>query len=263
MPLVLSVVSAAGRILSERRGEDETWLVHRPTYEDGDSLVIESSETNQFVLIQMDDAMEPALLFLKDKRFELPIPFDGRRAAHSPRAFAGEMHRLHARKALPAEIAARRNLAFNPYDHHDNTSLFPHAEANVETRGEAGFAARNAIDGQKANDDHGSWPYTSWGINQDPDAELTLRFGRPVAIDEVVLYLRADFPHDAWWRRATLGFSDGSDLGADLSKTGEAQRIAFSPKTVEWLSLGKLIKADDPSPFPALTQIECWGREAA
>ena len=44
--------------------------------------------------------------------------------------------------------------------------------ANVETRGEAVFAARNAIDGIYENDAHGIWPYQSWGINRDPNAAL-------------------------------------------------------------------------------------------
>lgn len=58
------------------------------------------------------------------------------------------------------------------------------------------FAARNAIDGVVANDSHGRWPYESWGINMQDDAELTLDFGRAVDFDRIVLYTRADFPHD-------------------------------------------------------------------
>ena len=48
------------------------------------------------------------------------------------------------------------------------------ASANVETRGESVFAARNAIDGVKANRSHGAWPFESWGINRQDDAQLTL-----------------------------------------------------------------------------------------
>jgi hypothetical protein len=33
-------------------------------------------------------------------------------------------------------------------------------------------------------------------------------------------------------------------------------------KGIEWIKLGNLIKADDPSPFPALTQIEVYGTES-
>lgn len=53
----------------------------------------------------------------------------------------------------------------NPYDSHETKGIYPHAQANVETRGEAVFAARNAIDGVFANWSHGEWPYQSWGIN--------------------------------------------------------------------------------------------------
>jgi hypothetical protein len=35
--------------------------------------------------------------------------------------------------------------------------------------------------------------------------------------------------------------------------------FSIKKKSVEWLTLGDLIKADDPSPFPALTQIEVYG----
>ena len=72
--------------------------------------------------------------------------------------------------------------------------------------GEAVFAARNAIDGVTANLSHGKWPYESWGINQQDDAQMTLDFGRPVDIDKIVLYTRADFPHDNWWESVTFTF---------------------------------------------------------
>lgn len=181
---------------------------------------------------------------------------------YSPKSFAGACHIIRARFATPEEIAARRNLAYNPYDEHGDTGFFPHAHANVETRGEAVFAARNAIDGIYENDAHGIWPYQSWGINRDPNAALTLDFGRPVTIDELRLTLRADFPHDAWWTQATVEFDNGSREVLELKKSAAPQCFAIAPRTVKSLKLFELIKADDPSPFPALTQIEAWGVEA-
>ncbi|MBP0576025.1 hypothetical protein J8J27_35430, partial [Mycobacterium tuberculosis] len=77
---------------------------------------------------------ELALLYLTGP-LELPVPFGDDRIPYSPRAFSGEMHRLAARRARPEEVAARRNLAFNPYDHASIATVFPHARANVETRG--------------------------------------------------------------------------------------------------------------------------------
>ena len=76
------------------------------------------------------------------------------------------------------------------------------------------------------------------------------------------MYLRADFPHDSWWTKATITFSDGSAMELGLKKTDSAQEFCFEPKTVRWLELSHLIKAEDASPFPALTQIEVYGTEA-
>ena len=80
--------------------------------------------------------------------------------------------------------------------------------------------------------------------------------------DELVVYLRADFPHDAWWEQATIHFSDGTNMVLKLEKTHAGQQFTFEKKTIEWLIIDSLIKADDPSPFPALTQLEVWGFEA-
>ena len=163
--------------------------------------------------------------------------------------------------ALPEEIAARRNLAFNCYDEHGDTGFYPHASANVETRGEAVFAARNAIDGIFENSAHGEYPYQSWGINRDPNAALTLDFGREVLLDELRITERADFPHDNYWVKATVEFSDGSTLDIPLVKSAKPQSVAFEPKRVRSLVLKDLIQAEGTSPFPALTQIEAFGTE--
>ena len=79
--------------------------------------------------------------------------------------------------------------------------------------------------------------------------------------DQIVLYTRADFPHDNWWIKGTFNFSDGSSDTVDMEKKVQKPHIfSIKKKGIEWLTLGNLIKADDPSPFPALTQIEVYGR---
>ncbi|AET61120.1 hypothetical protein HPL003_21970 [Paenibacillus terrae HPL-003] len=215
-----------------------------------------------YLVIQLEDAINQAFVFLTEKEYHLPIPFDEKRTSYSPKAFNGELHLLTARLATTEETAAYKNLAKNEYDHHGNTSLFPHASANVETRGEAVFAARNAINGNTVTYSHGGWPFESWGINQRDDAEFKVHFGRLVEIDKIVLYLRADFPHDNYWTNVTFTFSDDSKQTVELLKTGQAQSILLEPKKVEWITLGQMIKSDDSSPFPALTQFEVYGCEA-
>ena len=189
------------------------------------------------------------------------IPFDEKKTSYNPKAFAGDIHYLYIRKARPEEWEGCRNLALNPMDQHGDRGCFPHAWANVETRGEAVFAARNAIDGVTANASHGAWPYESWGINRREDAEWRLDFGRTVKADKIIVYLRADFPHDNWWTEGKVTFSDGTEMILPLEKGGHGQEFCFEPKQIEWLTFSDLKKADDPSPFPALTQFEVYGTE--
>lgn len=235
-------------------------LVYESAYQEGDQLKLDTGGESVFCWIQLDDAMPEALVYVRDCVC-LTVPFGEGKTAYSPKAFAGEKHLLRARLAESRELKGERNLALNPYDSHENTGFFPQARANVETRGEAVFAARNAIDGVCENSSHGEWPYQSWGINRDPEAELTLDFGRPVLVNKIGLTIRADFPHDSWWTSVAIRFSDGSEEVFSLKKTEEPQCFPIVERTVTSLTLGKLVKAADGSPFPALTQIEVFGQE--
>ena len=258
----IKVLDQNGKTLAVSRGENEANLVYSEAYQEGDRIIVDTFDKNDHYWIQVDDALGHSLMFLKEGTFAYPIPFGSKRINLSPKAFSGSKHLLHVRKARPFEYLAYRNLSQNVNDHHDNSKAFPHASANVETRGESVFAAMNAVDGVTAAASHGEWPYQSWGINQRPDAELTLDFGRLITMDRIVFYLRADFPHDNWWERVTIEFSDGSEQEFALTRTGEAQEFCIEPKSILWLKMKNMKKADEPSPFPALTQIEVYGKEA-
>jgi hypothetical protein len=260
--LTLQIEGQDGAVKAGRTDQEQVYLVYGQEYEPGDTIVLSSTEENVYLVIHLEDAMNPAFVYLAGGEFRLAVPFGEKRVSYSPKSFTGGLHLLTARAATPEEIGAYKNVAGNEYDHHSNTTCFPHAAANVETRGEAVFAARNAINGNTANDSHGNWPYESWGINRRDDAAITVSFGRAVTIDKVALTLRADFPHDNYWERVTLTFSDGSKHEASLIKTHKPQVIDVGLKTVDWVTLSELIKSDDPSPFPALTQIEVFGRES-
>ena len=243
------------------RDENEVNLALTREYQEGDRILIEVSDAPVYAWLQLDDALGRSLVYLTED-YSYQLPFGEKRINLSPKVFSGKTHLLSVRRAKDFEISAYRNLAYNVNDCHTNSVCFPHASANIETRGEAVFAAKNAIDGVTANSCHGEWPYDSWGINRDPKAAMKLDFGRDVTIDRIIMYLRADFPHDSWWTKATITFSDGSAMELGLKKTASAQEFSFEPKNVRWLELSHLIKAEDASPFPALTQIEVYGTEA-
>ncbi len=234
-------------------------LLYTAAYQEGDRIRLESSEPGVFCEIRLDDSMLPAIVYIARKEINFEIPFGEKRSSYSPKSFSGSRHLISARLLDVETIHGRRNLALNPYDRHGDTGLFPHASANVETRGESKFAARNVIDGIFANASHGEYPFQSWGINQRADAELRLEFGCAVEIDEVRLTLRADFPHDNYWTQATVLFSDGSTEVLSLVKTHLPQAFKLAKRKVEWLALKELVKSDEASPFPALTQLEVWG----
>jgi len=258
--LTMKVIDGLGRVLAEQSGEGQVSMVYTREYSQGDRIQLSASGYNIPVIWQVDDALGAAYCFVT-KEVQYMVPFGEKRSVYSPKVFSGGKHYLYARIANESEVRWYRNLAENVADQHDVEGCYPHASANVETRGEAVFAARNAIDGISENHGHGEWPYTSWGINRDPNAEMKVEFGRVVMADRVGIILRADFPHDAYWTQGTIAFSDGSEEILEFRKTDELQLFKITPRETEWIKIGTLIKADDPSPFPALTQIQVYGWE--
>lgn len=257
----LKIVDANGKTAALARGENEVNLPVTREYQEGDTIYLEISEKPGYAWLQLDDALGSSLVYLTgDVHYQ--IPFGEKRINLAPKVFSGEKHLLKVKKAKDFEVKSYRNLALNVNDSHGNETCYPHTSANVETRGEAVFAAKNAIDGTTANMCHGEWPYASWGINRNPNAELKLDFGRQVEVDRIIIYLRADFPHDNWWKKMRVTFSDGEELELSLIKTGEGQEFLFDKKKISWLKLSHLIPSEEPSPFPALAQIEVYGTEA-
>lgn len=258
--LRLKIQNAAGEVLAESTGENRVELCYAGTYAEGDQIVLTASEHPVHLFWQVDDAVGSAMCYLT-KDMVYTVPFTEKKRVYSPKAFSGTKHFLFAQVAEPWQTKAYRNLAVNKADQHRVEGCYPHADANVETRGESVFEAKNAIDGVYGNHNHGNWPYASWGINRDPKACMKLDFGRTVEIDRLGICLRADFPHDSYWTEGTVTFSDGSTEVLKFEKTDRTQYFTIAQRQVQWLTFDQLIKAEDESPFPALTQIEVYGTD--
>lgn len=260
--LKIAIKNQQGEVKCQVCDQDQIVMVYQGFYEPGDTIIFNTTEWNTYYVIRVDDTMDEAYVYLAGASVMYTIPFEEKKVSHNPKAFTGERHYITMRKANAYENTSYRNLAKNVMDQHGDPGCYPHAYANVETRGESVFAARNAIDGVTANQSHGAWPYESWGINMQDDAEITLDFGRPVDFDRIVLYTRADFPHDNWWVKATLSYSDGTSQVVKMEKSVKPHVFLIVKKGITWVKIGELIKADDPSPFPALSQIEVYGTNA-
>lgn len=260
----LCIMNKKEEILALSNGSDCINLLYEKEYNEGDSICLalsnedESSFVPGYFWIQLDDAIGRALVYLTGSLTYM-IPFGEKRRSLSPRAFYGTHHLISIQTASEYESASYHNLAYNPYDCHESLHMYPHAEANVETRGESVFAARNAIDGITANSSHGDWPYTSWGINRQDNALIKIDFGNKITADRILLYTRADFPHDNWWTQLLLTFSDSDSMTIHLKKSSAPHEITFPQKQFSWIQMSNMKKSDDPSPFPALTQLEVFG----
>jgi hypothetical protein len=219
-----------------------------------------------YMVVQLDKEMPETLVYAPSGQWTYNLPAENGKKDSTwrvlpPQAFAGDKHVMVARVATPQEIAAYRNVALNPYDVRGETTAFPHATSNSECRGEADFAARNAIDGHAENTRHGPWPVQSWGPDQRTDLWWQVDFGRPVEVNKVVLHIRADFPHDAYWHNATIEFSDGSTVKISLERKAAAQEFKFPKRKTTYVKFTNL-QQPKPLGWAGFTEVEVWGKDA-
>jgi F5/8 type C domain len=152
------------------------------------------------------------------------------------------------------------NLALNPNDTRDFNGIYPHASSNSETREEKAFLAINAINGITDNNGHGN-EFPSWGPHKEHKGTYwQVDFGKSVLTNELVIYLRADFPHDGWWEKANIEFSDSTSIEIRLKKTAEPQSFDLGNKKTELIRITDLKQAV-PNTWCAITEIEVWGNE--
>ena len=256
--IIVTVQSSDGAVLASAEHPEEVWLSVDRVYQPGDVIRISGSSR---LRVQMDQALPAGEIFLPSGAMTWPVPAGEHRLAYAPGTFEAPRYIIFAAAVPESVLRSSRNLALNPADLRGDTDFYPHCTANVETRNEACFCARNVIDGLRVNSFHGEWPFQSWGIGAREDAWCHLDLGRPVLAERMALTLRADFPHDAYWTAGHVVLSDGKDLSFSLRKTADRQWIDLGSRTIHWLRLERLIKSDDPSAFPALRQWEVFGRE--
>jgi 4-deoxy-L-threo-5-hexosulose-uronate ketol-isomerase len=257
--LHLRVIDTSGTVKFECSGY-EIDTVYGGEYAEGDRISVSMSE-GVMLGVQLDPTMSEAVICVPGRRFDYTIPFGAERASgYDPEAFSGEEHRLRAWELSDEDAYGYRNIALNPYDRHKVDKYFPHATANFVTREDPCFFERNAIDGVCHNEGHGEFPYHSWAGGAREDLEYTIDFGKEVEIDKIVFFLRADFPHDTYWKSVEVTFSDGETLTASFEGTAEGQELAFEKKKTKKVFLHDFKQVSTPLSWAALSQIEIYGQ---
>ena len=260
--LNLKLLAANGDVKFKAYGEDID-VRYEGVYEPGDKWRIELTYC-EFVKMRLDPSLAESIVYIPDGVFEFPIPFDYHRAAcYGKDAFSGDDHRVTVSEPTEAEIYDDRLISLNSHDMHNVTKYYPHAQANFVTREDPCFFERNAIDGVCDNSSHGAYPYHSWGGGLREDLEFEVQFGMEVEVSRVVIHVRADFPHDTYWKEADLEFSDSSRIHICLDGIADGQTFEFEPKKTEFVRLTGLKQqrlADGSLSFAALSQFSIYGK---
>lgn len=258
--LSIQLISGSGEIIKESSNKDQVFLGYKGILEDGAKVRVINSNPGEYLWVKINKCINKSLVYLKGTEmvYEFPYTVEGK-VAYPAGVFEGDRHYFSVEKPTEEELKQYRNVALNPADQKNAVDVYPHAVANVETRNESVFFASNAIDGICVTDGHGRWPYQSWGINKQKDAEITIQFGKEVLINKIGLFLRADYPHDSYWTSVTLTLSTGESFNIQTTNSPDGQYFDIPESKVEWIKLSDLIKNEDESEFPALTQIEAYG----
>ncbi|MBO4432667.1 MAG: hypothetical protein J5852_03950, partial [Clostridia bacterium] len=255
----LEIISNNGEVLFAEKG-DMIDTVYTGEYNPGDKIVI-SKQGTDFLNIKLDNTLKDSLVFSESGKFEFPIPFGELKRGYDKSAFSGDRHKITVYEPEESAIYTLRNIALNSHDLRSQKRFFPHAYANLVTREDPCFFERNAIDGVINNTDHGDYPYHSWAGGAREDLEYYIDFGTEVQIERIVFYLRADFPHDTYWKSLQIEFDDKSREKVEFSKTEKGQEYILPvKKTSRKIHFTDFKQAEFPFSWAALSGVEVYGR---
>lgn len=108
----IEITDWLGRIKERAIGAEQGILAFEGVYEEGDKILLQVPEENEFYQIRMDDTMEETLVYLTRNQICFEIPLDEKQK-YQRKAFTGEKHYLTIRKAEVYEIELYQRLAQN------------------------------------------------------------------------------------------------------------------------------------------------------
>ncbi len=252
--IVLKICDKNGEVKAQYSGENICTLYDN-AYEPGDRAEVVCSES--FLKVSFDESQKESVVYIPEKKFVYEFPYGDALDAYNKDSWEAESHKIILEEV---DGYQKRNIALNSIDKPEGKYIYPHAHANLVTRNAPCFEAKNAIDGVIRNESHGNWPFHSWAAGAREDMIYTIDFGCPVLIDSVTFYLRADFPHDTYWKSLDIKFDDDSVVTAEFEKTADGQTVILKePKTTKTVTLINFKQAVVPLSWAALSQVEITG----
>ncbi len=238
---------------------DSIDAVYKLEFAPGDKISVNTGGA-EFVSVQFDETLAESIIYTPSGSFDYPIPHGELTAGYDKAAFTGTEHRLKVCEVPENKAYGDRIISLNAYDLRGQKGYFPHAYANLVTREDPCFFERNAIDGVCDNSSHGDYPYHSWAGGAREDLEYYIDFGTEVEVSSLVFYLRADFPHDTYWKSLDVVFDGGECAAANFQKTSDGQALELTEKIkTRTVHLTNFKQAEIPFSWAALSQIEVYG----
>lgn len=249
-------------------GEGMVILYTDVKYSANDKLVVTLPEGEKYLALSLNSRVGEAIIYCPDGKFTYTFPNTSSIFPNTMDPSSGvnyQNNTITARLVTAEELAKVHNLALNPYDLTDAKGSYPHASTSNVNDNNLYWAARCAIDGFTANEGHGEYPYQSWGPNNNVKAtdHFTIDFGREVTVNELVVVIRADFPHDSYFTGCTVTFSDGSTKQINLTNSALEQVIDLGGVTTTSIKLSNFTVETDgaTTPYAALTEVKVMGTE--
>ncbi len=249
-------------------GEGMVILYTDIKYSANDKLVVTLPEGEKYLALSLNSRVGEAIIYCPNGKFTYTFPNTSTIFPNTMDPTSGinyQSNTITARLATAEELAKEHNLALNPYDLTDATGSYPHASTNNVNDSNLYWAARCAIDGFTANEGHGEYPYQSWGPNDNVKSTdyFAIDFGREVTVNELVVVIRADFPHDSYFTGCTVTFSDGTTMQINLTNSALEQVIDLGGVTTTSIKLsGFTVETDGATtPYAALTEVKVMGTE--
>lgn len=236
-------------------------LVLGTSFTSGKKIKITMPEGEKYLAVTIGNGVKEAIVYVPDGVYEYTVP-SGLNAIFPSNFATGA--KMTVRIPTAQELITRRNLALNPYDSTaTSTKSYPHVICNNQYN-TTEFGARCAIDGFTTNTGHGYYPQQSWGPKDVVKAtdHFTIDFGRSVLVNEIVIYLRGDFGHDAYFSTIVVQFSDGSSEVIKPTRTRDGQKFTFSAKETTSVKLtGFVTDTSKGGPWTGLAEVEVYGLE--
>ena len=233
------------------------------SFTSGKSIAVQLPEGQKYLAIAIGAGVKEAIVYVPSGTYMYTIPSD--LSAIYPSGFTTKA-KISVRIPTEEELTTKHNLALNPYDTTDNKKVtaYPHVVCNNQYNTNE-FAARCAIDGFTTNTSHGRYPQQSWGPNElvRKTDYFTVNFERAVTVDELVIFLRGDFGHDAYYSTIVVEFSDGTTETINPKKIRDGQKFTFEARETTSVKLTGFVidKTGASAGWTGLAEVEISGTE--